>query len=56
MIITNLNVYNVKGKKKIKRAIQIEFINGISRCLAPNSKEFTIHVQNDYDYRFFSEK
>lgn len=53
--MTNEKMYNIKSTK-IKRQIPISKMGGISKTLVPGSKEFTIHVRNEYDYRFSSEK
>jgi hypothetical protein len=55
-VITSEKIYNIK-KLKIKRFILINKMAGISKTTSPNNmKEFTIHVNTEYDYRFISEK
>ena len=54
IIITDLKIYNIK-KKQVKRIIGIESIEGLSKTTLPGSKEFTIHVPSEYDYRFVSD-
>ena len=54
-IITDLKIYNIK-KKAVKRVIAIDSIEGISKTTLPGSKEFTLHVPSEYDYRFVSEQ
>ena len=55
MLVTTENVYNVK-KDKVKRRIKIGSLIGVSKALLGAKIEFTLHVQNEYDYRFQSEK
>ena len=54
LIITETKVYNFK-KKAVKRAIQIEAIEGVSKTTLPGSKEFTLHIPSEYDYRFIAD-
>jgi hypothetical protein len=55
LIITDLKIYNIK-KKATKRVIGIETIEGISKTTLPGSKEFTIHIPSEYDYRFVADQ
>ena len=55
LIITNEKIYNIK-KTKIKRSIVINTLSGITKNLQGSKKEFTLHVNTEYDYRFQSEK
>ena len=57
LAITNNAVYNIH-KKKIKRAIMINDIGGLTKTVPPSrcTTEFTIHVPSSYDYRFSTEK
>ena len=54
--ITNKTVYNIKGTT-VQREVKIEDICGMTRCKQPskNVTEFTIHVENSYDYRYSSD-
>jgi hypothetical protein len=55
LIITNERLYNFK-KKKIRRAIKIDKLAGVTKSLYPgNTQEFVIHVDGDYDLRLKSE-
>ena len=59
LIITTLKLYNFRergGKKQLKRVIPIGAIGGISKSLAKKSKEFVIHVPEQYDYRYQTER
>lgn len=51
-VLTTKRILNVD--KKVKRSIDLVNLAGIS--LSIESHEFVIHVLNDYDYRFSSEK
>jgi len=42
--------------KQLKRAIPISAIGGVSKSLAKKSCEFVIHVPEQYDYRYQSER
>ncbi len=56
LVVTDKKVYNVKGKSSIKRAILITNIEGVSKTLpSSKSKEFTLHIPQEYDYRFICE-
>ena len=71
-MITKRNIYNFKDKGKtrnahsqsvtvdsmleLRRAIPIESLAGITKLLNPESYEFVIHVERDYDYRLVSEQ
>lgn len=54
-LITNEKVYNIK-KTKIKRSIPINNLSGITKNLQGSKREFTLHVNSEYDYRFQSDK
>lgn len=54
LIVTDLKIFNIK-KKAVKRVIGIDQIEGISKTTLPGSKEFTIHVPSEYDYRFLTD-
>lgn len=54
LIVTNANIYNYK-KKECKRVIPIAKLAGLTKSTYKESKEFVIHVRNDYDYRMSSE-
>lgn len=51
LAITTSSIYNVKGSKS-KRAIKISSLMGLSKTLLGAKNEFTIHVRDEYDYRF----
>jgi len=48
--ITNYNLYNFNNNK-LRRVIPIRSLEGITKNLSNNSKEFVIHVTNEPDYR-----
>jgi Unconventional myosin tail, actin- and lipid-binding len=53
-LISKDTIYNVK-KDKIKRQINIAKLSGLSKTMLGAKNEFTIHVKDDYDYRFLTE-
>jgi hypothetical protein len=56
LVITSKQIFNVH-KKKVKRAINIKDLEGVSRNVVGKKAEFTIHIAKpEYDYRFNSEK
>ena len=56
LVITPTKIFNVH-KKKMKRAINIKDLEGISRNVVGKKAEFTLHIAKpEYDYRFNSEK
>jgi len=55
IIVTNLNVYNFK-KKKLRRAIPIKNLAGLTKSLVENNKEFVIHVKKEADIRWSSDQ
>ena len=60
LIITAQKIYNIKTlmvskSTKMMRSIYISKLGGISKTTLPGSKEFTIHVPTEYDYRFCSD-
>jgi hypothetical protein len=56
LVITPSQIFNIH-KKKIKRAINIKDLEGISRNVVGKKAEFTLHIARpEYDYRFNSEK
>ena len=55
LIITAEKVYNLK-KTKVKRAIAITKLGGISKSVVGNRNEFTFHVPSEYDDRFLSDR
>ena len=55
--ITDKAIYNIKREKKggkMQRKIEIKDIVGLIKCVQPsnNVTEFTILVENSYDYRY----
>lgn len=55
IVVTNLHIYNFK-KKKVRRAIEIKNLAGMTKNLIPNSKEFVIHVLQEPDMRLVSDQ
>ena len=55
LLLTNFNLYNIK-KDQVKRRIDIADIRAMTKSSKPACKEFVIHVFNQYDYRFESDK
>ena len=49
-VITTENVYNF-NKKKLRRVIAINNLEGLTKNLSTNSKEFVLHVKGEADYR-----
>mmetsp|Transcript_89626 Transcript_89626/g.123796 ORF Transcript_89626/g.123796 Transcript_89626/m.123796 type:complete len:116 (-) Transcript_89626:1320-1667(-) len=56
-VITSTGIYNI-DKTSIKRKLEFEKVSSLSKTVHPssNKKEFTVHVQDEYDYRFFCER
>lgn len=54
-VITTENIYNIK-KDKIKRRIRIVNLSGLSKSNLGAKNEFTLHVKQDYDYRFITDR
>ena len=54
-LITTGSIYNVK-KDKVKRKINLEQLSGISKTMLGSKNEFTLHVANEYDYRFLTDR
>ena len=48
--VTNYNIYNFNNNK-LRRIIPIRSLEGITKNLTNNSKEFVVHVTNEPDYR-----
>lgn len=57
LCITKDKIFNL-NKNKIKREILIKNLSGISRNVINLNKkrEFTLHINSEYDYRFITEK
>lgn len=57
LAITNSGLYNIH-KKSVKRYIAIADVGGMTKTIPPskNTQEFTVHVPNNYDYRFITER
>ena len=53
--MTNLNVYNI-NETKIKKAISIKYIRGLSKSTNKTNGGFLMHMTNRHDYRFKCEK
>lgn len=54
-IVTTERLYNFK-KNKIKRFININKLNGISKTMSSGKSEFAVHVSGEYDYRFICDR
>ena len=54
-IVTTERLYNLK-KNKLKRFININKLNGLSKTMQAGKNEFAIHVQGEYDYRFICDR
>jgi len=54
-VITDEKIYNLK-KTKVKRAILISKLGGITKTLLNGKPEFVVHIPSEYDYRFISER
>jgi hypothetical protein len=69
-ILTNQYVYNFNKKSKcckkyvfkliinieLRRSIKISELNGVTKNMSANSKEFVMHVSNEADYRLSCEQ
>ena len=55
LIITTHKVFNVHNNKS-KREMHIQTLNGISKNIMGKQREFTLHFNKEYDYRFYSDK
>ena len=55
IVITTSKIFNIH-KNKIKRKMEINLLDGISKNIEGKKSEFTIHFPSEYDYRFVSEK
>lgn len=55
LVITSTNIFNLDGKK-VKRVIPIKLLGGFSKNVIGKKKEFTLHVPDQYDYRFNYDK
>ena len=55
LVVTNLNIYNFK-KKKLRRAVEIKNLAGLTKSLVESNKEFVIHVKKEADFRMISDQ
>ena len=59
IVITSAKLYNFReknGKYYLKRVIPIPSVGGVTKSLSKKCSEFVIHVPEQYDYRYQSEK
>ena len=56
LVITNKALYNLKKNNEFKRRISYNIIASISIAKSNDSNEFAVHVPEEYDYRFKSNK
>lgn len=54
ILITQVRLYNF-AKKKLKRAVEIRKLSGVTRSLNEKSFEFVIHVKEEHDIRLKSD-
>lgn len=54
LIVTNLTIYNFK-QKRLRRAVPIRNLAGLTKLLKQSSQEFVLHIKRDHDYRLLSE-
>ena len=54
-MVTRRFVYNVH-KLKVKRQIDLLKLCGVSKNTVGKRSEFTVHVNDEYDYRFLTDK
>jgi serine/threonine protein kinase len=52
LVVTNLAFYNLDRSKRLRRRIDLTFIEGV--VVSTVSEEFVIHVPSEYDYRLAS--
>ena len=55
LVITVDSIFNVKNKK-VQRTFHIAKLSGFSKNTMGKKKEFTLHLSDEYDYRFIYEK
>lgn len=55
LAITSDKIYNIH-KLKAKRIIQLKKLSGLSINLLGKKPEFTLHINEEYDYRFMTDK
>lgn len=57
IVITLEGIYNIH-KKQIKRKLDFNKIAAVTKTIAPssNTREFTIHLPEEYDYRYLSQR
>lgn len=63
ILLTNLNLYNIKKKGKVTKIIPIAFqrkipiqkLKGATMSTIAGNYEFVVHVKTEYDYRFVCE-
>ena len=55
MVVTSENLYNIKGEC-VKRRIPIANLAGITKSMIGPKNEITMHVTQDYDYRYISDR
>ena len=53
-LLTNQNVYNIKGSSQIQRKIHMTNIKSLTKSIKPKNLEFVIHIKKEYDYHFES--
>mmetsp|Transcript_1380 Transcript_1380/g.1886 ORF Transcript_1380/g.1886 Transcript_1380/m.1886 type:complete len:217 (+) Transcript_1380:302-952(+) len=53
-VVSNLNIYNFKAKK-LRRAVPIKNLSGLTKLLKQGSQEFVLHIKQEHDYRLISE-
>ena len=67
LAVTNLHICNLLGKSnleeiekhniiEIQRKIPIEKLKAASKSTVEGCNEFIVHVRQEYDYRFISDK
>lgn len=57
IVITINGIYNIH-KKSIKRKLDFAKISAVTKTISPssNTREFTIHLPEEYDYRYLSDR
>ena len=51
LAITRTHLNNIRGTK-VKRAIKLTSIIGLSKSKSESNLQFVVHVKDEYDYRF----
>ena len=53
LVVTQQRICNFKDTQ-LKRAIELQKLQGLAKSTDPKNHQFIVHVQDDYDYHFES--